>query len=135
MAENLSRRFNDSAPASRAKHAAPFSLRLSDEERAELERAAGSQPLGAYIRARVFGERVTPRRPVRRPIQDAQALARVLGALGQSRLASNLNQIAKAANAGALPVTPELEDELALACRDVREMRTALIAALGLKPE
>jgi len=32
----------------------PFSLRLTFEERAQLEREAGDMPLGAYIRSRLF---------------------------------------------------------------------------------
>ncbi|MEM8986540.1 MAG: plasmid mobilization relaxosome protein MobC [Pseudomonadota bacterium] len=74
-------------------------------------------------------------RKKRSPVADDAALARVLGALGQSRLASNLNQIAKAANQGVLTVTPDLIDELSDACADVRAMRQDLIAALGFKLE
>lgn len=32
----------------------PFSLRLTFEERAKLEKEAGSKPLGAYIRSKLF---------------------------------------------------------------------------------
>jgi hypothetical protein len=54
--------------------------------------------------------------------------------LGQSRLSSNLNQLAKAVNTGSLPVTPETERELRQAARDVMVMRRMLIDALGLDP-
>jgi len=67
-------------------------------------------------------------------VQDADALARVLGALGQSRLSSNLNQLAKAVNSGSLPVSPETEADLSAACRDVSAMRTDLLRALGKSP-
>ena len=60
-------------------------------------------------------------------------LAKSMGELGKSRLASNLNQIAKAANIGALPVSPELEDELSEACGAIQDMRDLLVKALGLK--
>lgn len=117
------------------KHPPPFSLRLTFEERAALDRMAGSRPLGAFIRERLLGDQVSKRLSERRqPKADDAALARALSALGQSRLSSNLNQIAKAANIGALPVTPELEDELHAACNAVHEMRKALVQALGLKP-
>lgn len=43
---------------------------------------------------------------------DEKALAEVLAMLGKFRLASNVNQIAKLANMGALAVTPELLEEL-----------------------
>jgi hypothetical protein len=44
---------------------------------------------------------------------------------------SLLNQIAKAAHMGALPVTPELEEDLQEACQAVRSMRSDLMRALG----
>jgi hypothetical protein len=58
----------------------------------------------------------------------------VLGALGRSRLSSNLNQLAKAVNTGSLPVTPETEADLRQACRDVAEIRADLLRALGKSP-
>ncbi|WP_019959573.1 hypothetical protein [Woodsholea maritima] len=113
----------------------PFSLRLTFEERAALDAMAGGRPLGAYIRDQLLGDKVSKRASERRkPRADEVALARLLSALGQSRLSSNLNQIAKAAHMGALPVTPELIDELHEACADIEAMRDALMAGLGLKP-
>ncbi|WP_108483615.1 hypothetical protein [Oceaniglobus ichthyenteri] len=111
---------------------APFSLRLSFEEKALLRAAANGVPLGAYIKAKLFDE---PLEKVRRrntnPVKDHEALGRVLGALGKSRLSQNLNQIARAANMGSLPVSPELEDELRQACADVETLRKELLRALG----
>lgn len=118
-----------------AKPPPPFSLRLSAEERAELERRAGSKSLGAYIRAQLLGDAVTRRRASRQPAADQQTLARLLAELGKSRLSSNLNQLAKAANIGSLPVSPETEQALVAACEDVRRMRHALLSALGLRSE
>ncbi|MBK76767.1 MAG: hypothetical protein CME85_14960, partial [Henriciella sp.] len=61
------------------KRPAPFSLRLTKAERARLERDAGSLSLNAYIRERLFGEDVSPRRRVKKaPVQDKQELAKVL---------------------------------------------------------
>lgn len=112
----------------------PFSLRLTFEERAKLEQAAGDQTLSEYIRGRVFDqERRQPRRRRKAPVKDQQALGRVLGMLGEARLANNLNQLARAANTGSLPVTPDTERALRRACADVREMRNELIKALGLR--
>ncbi|WP_241117349.1 hypothetical protein [Achromobacter xylosoxidans] len=113
----------------------PFSLRLSAEERTELIRRAGSKPLGVYIRAQLLGNVTTPRRTRRQPGADQQALARLLAELGQSKLSSNLNQLAKAANTGSLLVTMETEQALIEACEDVRRMRHALLTALGLRSE
>lgn len=114
----------------------PFSLRFTAEERAWLDRRAGGKSLAAYIRDQVLGDAVAPRKKtLRRPNVDQKALAQALGALGQSRLSSNLNQIAKAANQGTFPVSPELATELSQACSDIAAMRSDLIAALGLKSE
>jgi hypothetical protein len=111
----------------------PFSLRLSADEKAELLRRAGNKPLGAYIRSCLLGSTQAPRRSSRRPLKDEQALARLLTELGNARLANNLNQLAKAAHLGALPITQDTEQALVEACRDVRWMRDTLIAALGLR--
>lgn len=119
----------------RNKQTKPFSLRLTFDERAELEKAAAGLPVGEYIRERLFDGSEVPRRTRgRHPVQDHKELAQVLALLGQSRLSSNLNQLAKAANSGTLPVTPDVEASLKRACEDVREMRAHLIKALGLKP-
>ena len=113
----------------------PFSLRLTFEERAKLNAMAGDRPLGSFIRDKVFGDEADKRAlRSRRPAADKQALARVLSLLGQSRLSSNMNQIAKAVHLGTLPVGPDLEAELSAACAAIREMRDALIAALGPQP-
>ena len=95
----------------------------------------GSKSLSAYIREQLFGDDAAPRkRAGNSPVQDTEALGRVLGALGQSRLSSNLNQLAKAVNTGSLPVTPETESDLTDACRDVAAIRADLLRALGKSP-
>ena len=115
---------------------APFSLRLTFEERSALEAAAGGQPLGRYIRQKVLGENAAERKPYgKTPVKDHVALGRVLAGLGQSRLSNNLNQLARAVNSGSLPVTPDTEAYLREACDDIREIRTELVKALGLQPE
>lgn len=123
-----------SARPVRKKRPPPLSIRVSDEERKKLKRDAGGGSVNAYVRQKLFGASATPRNSKQKPSADIEALGRVLGALGRSRLASNLNQIAKAANVGALPVTPELEKELHDACADIRAMRRDLLKALGVKP-
>lgn len=114
---------------------APFSIRLSDAERAQLEAEAKGAPLGAYIKAKALeGEPLRIRRSGS-SVQDQTALVRVLALLGQSHLANNLNQLARAANSGSLPMTPETEACLRQALDDVRVLRRLLITALGLKTE
>lgn len=114
----------------------PFSLRLTVEERAKLEQAAAGMALGAYIRMKLLGGDLTPRRTRgAAPVKDHAALAQVLGMLGHMRLANNLNQIARSANIGALPLTPEVEEELAKACAAVIAMKAELMRALGYPAE
>ena len=113
----------------------PFSLRLTFEERARLERDAAGTPLGAYMRQRLLEDSsaAPPRRRHQFPVKDRQALLQALGLLGQSRLANNLNQLAKAANLGTLPVGPDTEADLQEAVRDVAMIREAILKAIGLE--
>ncbi|MHB0722555.1 hypothetical protein ACX4M5_06580 [Roseomonas mucosa] len=114
----------------------PFSIRLSPAERARLAVEAAGAPLGAYIKAKILGETAPVRlRRSGHKVADQKALAQILALLGQSRLASNLNQLAHLAHIGALPVSPEIEAELQEALALVREIRRLLVAALGLKAE
>ena len=111
----------------------PFSLRLTFEERAKLERDAAGMALGAYIRSRLLDpETVAPRKRGKFPVKDHQALAQLLGLLGQSRLANNVNQLARAANTGSLAVTPDTEEALMSATADINLMRQLLIQALDI---
>ncbi len=127
------------APPSRNKpkrrYTPPFSMRFTVEERKRLDEMAGGQPLGSYIRDRLLGEQVEKRRKVKKPTVDSAMLAMVLSELAQSRLASNVNQLAKAANMGTLDITPEIEQEIEQACQEIQAMKALLIAALGIVPE
>ena len=117
----------------KGKRVAPFSLRLTFDERAKLEAAANGVPLAAYIKAKLFdGDLPQVRRRNTNPVEDHQALGRVLAALGRSSLSSNLNQLARAVNTGTLPVHPETEAELMSACHDIKAIRAELVRALGL---
>lgn len=112
----------------------PFSLRLTFEERAKLERDAAGMALGAYIRSRLLDpETVAPRKRGKFPVKDHKLLAQLLAMLGQSRLANNVNQLEKAANTGSLPVTPEVESALVSALHDITLMRSLLIQALNVE--
>jgi len=120
----------------KAKNPDPFSLRLTAEEKALLKRRAGQRPLGTYIREQLLGDHAVRRKHKRRaPTMDQEALGKLLGALGQSRLASNMNQLARAANAGDLQIDPDICRELNQACADIRHMRLNLLKALGLRPK
>ncbi len=139
MSSVLHAQFEKATAKPKKKRPSPLSLRLSDEERAQLHLDAGSLAVGAYIRKKLFGDnarlRKSKRRNHRRPSIDHEQIAKLLGMLGQSELGPSLIAIAMAAETGSLPVTPELTDELYQACDDVRQMRSTLIRALGIKPE
>lgn len=129
---NFNRHAKDRKPE-KPSRPSPFCLRLSQEERALLERAAGDLPLGMYIRQCLFKEAVTRRRRTRKaPIKDKKLLGQALAELGRSRLSSNLNQIAKAIHTGTLILSPNVRAALLEACTDIQAIRTMLMKALGL---
>ena len=138
---SLTRPFNQHSESTerikigKRKRPSPFCIRLSEDERARLTSEAAGLPLGAYIKAKALGDKPLRTRRTGLAVEDRQALAKALALLGRSRLSSNLNQLAHAANIGSLPMTPETKAELLAALRDVREMRRLLMTALGLKPE
>lgn len=89
--------------------------------------------LGAYIRWRVLEtDSPPPKSRSKFPVKDHQALAQALSLLGQSRIASNLNQLARAAHTGALPVDGSVTADLVEAVQAVADIRALLISALGL---
>lgn len=93
-------------------------------------------PLGPFIKAKLFNGDLSPRKTRgQAPVKDHAALARALGLLGNLRLANNLNQLAKSANMGALPMSPEVEEELMATCAAVLAVRMELMKALGYDAE
>ena len=116
------------------RRAPPYSLRLSQADRERLEQDALGMSLAAYIRWRLFDpESPPPRQRGKVPVKDQQALSGLLAQLGKSHLANNLNQLARAANSGSLPVSPDVEAALRHAAAEIVAMRVLLIDALGLK--
>lgn len=109
------------------------SLRLTFADKARLQQDAAGMAVSDYMRWRLFDpNNPPPRRRSKAPVKDYQALAKVLGLLGQSRLSSNLNQLARSANTGSLPVTPDTESALIAAVADVQEIRRLLLEALNI---
>lgn len=116
----------------------PFSIRLTPGERTELERRAGKQALGDYIRERLFGTASRPNQVVSRAkpravAADKEVLATVLARLGQSDLARSMAALAHSARLGTLPVSPEIEATIGRACQHIATMKSALMAALDIK--
>lgn len=133
---NVSSVFEASANAAPKKRTAlsPLTLRLTPEERVRLEDLAAGMTLSAYVRACVFAEDVKLRRT--RPtdiVEDKKAAAEALALLGQSRIASNLNQLAYHANIGALIVGEAEKAEIAEANKHLAAIQALLMDALGKK--
>ena len=119
----------------RKNYPAPFSLRLSNQEREEIKNLADGLPMGQFIKDAILQNGMRPASSRRPRIQDQKLLAKLLGALGKSRIASNINQLAKAANSGSLPVNEEVLKSLKEATTAILWMRDTLIKAMGLKPQ
>ena len=117
------------------RHCPRVTVRLSEEDYARLKDLADGMALSTYLRAKALGEAMPRRR--RRSVSsvaDKQMLAQVLGLLGQSRIANNLNQLAYHANIGSLDIDETARAQIAEAHHDVALIRAALMMALGSKP-
>lgn len=124
----------ESAHPLKKKKPSPISLRLSDDERARLERDAAGMSLSAYIRGRLFTDSVTPRKTRGKfPVKDHQALAKVLSALGRTNLARDLGKLEWAVDNGVMTMSAHGERELRQACANIAAMRADLVTALGLQ--
>jgi hypothetical protein len=119
-----------------SKRLAPFSIRLTEADRARLAIEAAGAPLGAYIKTKLLADApVSRKRKSGQTVEDRQALARALALLGGSEIFASLGELAELAKDGALPFSPKIEAELRKALAEVRELRGLLMRALGLKPE
>ena len=109
-----------------------LSIRLTAEEKARLEEQAGNLSKSAYVKLCLFGKNAPKiRTRHKHVVKDQSTLSRILAKLGATRLAANMNQIAHAANCGALVLNPELQALLSQACADIREIKALLMKALG----
>lgn len=121
-------------PHQKTPRPAPLSIRLSPAERERLERDARGLSLSAYVKDRIFDDAAPARRTRgKAPVKDHQALAQLLALWGASGMSRHLDDLANAANAGALDMSPETEELIVQACAEVFAMRGLLLKALGLK--
>ena len=102
-----------------------ITVRLSADERAEINSRASRSGLaaGAFFRAAALGK--AGPRAQRRPPADHQALRQILGHCG--RIGNNLNQIARQLNIGKSVHMPDLAETL----RAYLDIRDAIFKALG----
>ena len=100
---------------------------------AKLKHLSAGVTVSAYIRKCLFGKKETPRKiRLKAPVKDQEALAQVLGKLGESRIANNLNQMAYEANCGSLLLDEQTFTQIKEAYEHVCSMRQHLLEALGV---
>ncbi len=133
--QNVGQSFKEASELKQTKRMLPFSVRFTPDERAWLDAMAGYRPLGSYIRAKLLEDYTEKRRELRKPAPDSGKLAIVLSTLAESRLSSNLNQLARHANSGTLDISDNVESELHAAYEAIIEMRDTLLEALGKRPK
>jgi len=115
-----------------------LSVPLSPEQMADLARRAGRAPLSAFARAQLFPANDNEPAPAARtrraaPMRDDAALAEILAKLGKTDLGTSFREMARLARLGALPLTPETESYIQQACRDIADIKTLLMKALGIR--
>ena len=111
----------------------PFSIRLTKAERAYLERKAGRRPLGAYIRSKLLEGQAAARKQTVSSNVDLVATAKLLAALGDSRLSQNVARLSALAASGSLIVSDEIERDLRCAALAIVEIKCELVRALGVR--
>lgn len=111
----------------------PLSLRLTPDERKNLEFRAGTLPVSTYVKRQLFNDDRRAATQFRKASPDRTLLAQLLAVLGQSRIAPNLRSLADEAEVGSLMADPDTVERLIQACDDVRLMHNALMRALGLR--
>ncbi len=119
---------------SRGRASVPVSVRLSAEEKQELQNAAKGQTLSDYIRSKLFHSGEVASNKLRFSAYERQKLlAQILAELAKTNLSTSLHEISQAAKIGALPLTPDALANINAAILHVKEMRKTLLQALGLK--
>lgn len=110
-------------------------VRFSRDDYQRLQELADGAALSVYLRAVALAQEL-PKRKHRSvaSIKDKQAIAQVLGLLGQSRIANNLNQLAYHANIGSLVIDDDAKAQISEAYDYVVSMRKLLLKALGVRP-
>lgn len=111
-----------------------LSIRLSPEERTQLEIDAAGMSLSDYGRSRIFNQNSLKKRTRgKHPVKDHRALAQILRELGRIQISNHLNEISKAVQTGSLEVTLDTEKAIQDGCQDIFWIRNTLVSALGLK--
>ncbi|XOV77452.1 MAG: plasmid mobilization relaxosome protein MobC [Aestuariibacter sp.] len=101
----------------------PYSIRFTQEQREYIRAQAQAMNWSEarWIRYRVFHD------------MTSTEAAQILQLLGKSRIANNLNQIAKELNTGTFIDSPDVQAKLDESYWEIKDMRSKLIKALGLR--
>lgn len=111
-----------------------ISLRVTYEEKARLEKAAGNMALSAFLRENLLGKDLKPRKSRgKHPIKDRDALGRVLGRLGRADIAFTMNSLMVACDEGRIYLSEEQSQMLRTIDDDIKAMRADLMQALGFR--
>ncbi|MDJ1008791.1 MAG: hypothetical protein QNJ13_13325 [Paracoccaceae bacterium] len=134
----LGSRFVDAAsaeakPKPKKRRASPLSIRLSEDERSQLQALAGRTPLGTYVKACLFDGKTPRKAPKGNSARDYELLARLLAGLGQTDAFRNLDQLVRMAEDGSLDLSDETVQTILAACVCLSAMRGDLVKALGLR--
>jgi len=105
-----------------------FGIRLTDDERAVLEARAGNEHVSTWARDVLLGSQAKKRRKSRKPKVSDKNLALVMALLGDQRIASNLNQLARHANMGTLDFDDEVLEQIQDACAAMIAVRNYLLS-------
>lgn len=109
-----------------------LSVRLTPEERLELERRAGDARLSDYVRRSLLGTSRDKSRDI--PVDQRQRdLAQILGLLGQSGVFQALADLSEGMRIGALPADDETKATIDAAHAELAEIKSLLMAALRTK--
>ncbi|TPW33111.1 MobC family plasmid mobilization relaxosome protein [Martelella alba] len=109
-------------------------VRFSPDDYERLQELADGMALGVYIRAMALQEELPRRKPrSAASVADKAAIAQLLGLLGQSRIANNLNQLAYHANIGSLTIDDKALGRIDEAYAHVLLIRATLMRALGMR--
>lgn len=120
----------------KGKRPSPLTIRLSVSERTALTMRSGGEPISSYIKRALFEAGSGERRPSTRrsATTDEKLLAELLARIGASSLATNVRVLAHQASVGVLNCDDGTTERLARACREITELRDALMVALGKEP-
>lgn len=116
----------------------PVSVRLTEQERALLERVAAKQSLSSFMRECALtqaGQAPKPRKEQQRPTEQKVQLAQILALLGASDIFRSMSTFAKLSEQGALPLSEETELQIQNACSNIKQIKTLLMRALRVKED